>query len=75
MNDFYTCINVNKDKCYMFKTTHEWEGLIPFPIFLIKIFYSHNMLLFNFHANYYCQLSNQNIYTYSYTWWMLLLGF
>jgi len=56
-----------KIECYMFKTTNEWEGLTSFLIFLIKIFYSFTLLLFNFHANYWQYQIKWNYCTYSYT--------
>ena len=52
-----------KMKSYMFKTIDKWEGLTPFPIFLIEIFYS--FILFS------CKLMSisfkSNYSTYSYT--------
>jgi len=56
-----------KMKCYMFKTTNEWEGLTTFQIFLIELFYPFTLVLFNFHANY-CQYQiKSNYFTYYYT--------
>jgi len=65
---FFICASMSiKMKCYMFKTIDELKGLTRIPIFLIKLFYSFTLLLFNFHANY-CQYQIKSNYcTYSYT--------
>jgi len=64
MNDFYMYINVNQDECYMLlfiKTTDEWEGLTPSPIFLFELFYSFILFLFIFYENLWRYVSNQII--------------